>query len=109
MHGHEPLLKMRLAKKIPDMVFIQEHMYATDWEQYNDYPTICIKPDELVEQLDLRFLVGLAVSLSTSSETRSKELLTVCKRYCNTVAASNVYQIEGKTLFTTGFSTIWHR
>ena len=109
MIGHQGILKLRFAGKKPQMVFIIEDNYATDWEKYGDYPTICIRPEEAVELLDLRFLVGLGVSITSTSETRSRLLCEVCKRYCDTVAASHLIRIPNKTIFTTGWSEIWTR
>jgi len=109
MKGHEGIIRMRMNGKKPAIVFIQETMYATDWEQYGDYPTVCIKPDEDLHLLDLRFLVGLAVSVSTSEKNRLNAFQSICKQYCDTVASCLVVQNEGKKTFTTIEGEIWHR
>lgn len=91
MIGHEPILKMRMSGVRPSIVFINDFAdpVAKDWHnpgaRYGqvwepDYPTISIEPTDRIEALDLRFLVGMAASVSGSTESRAKALLNACKR-----------------------------
>lgn len=80
MRGHEAIIRMRKEYgKKPPFVFINDYPCQTDWfEEGIGYARISIHGDKL-ESLDLRFLVGLSVSVTASSEKRSKALFEACK------------------------------
>jgi len=80
MNGHEPIIAMRLSGKKPEIVFIEDFDGNPEWEKFGEFPTVSVKGDD-IKTLDLRFLVGLVVSASGSTEKRSKELLEACKRH----------------------------
>lgn len=78
MRGHEPLLRMRQAGKRPVIVFINDWPCATDWSRHGDHATVCTDGDD-IELLDLRFVLGLRVSISSTSEERARALFESCK------------------------------
>lgn len=79
MHGHEKIIAARMAGKSPKFVFLNDYPCKTDWHEHGDHATVCVHK-EFVKSLDLRFLVGLAVSVSASTESRAKDLLNACKQ-----------------------------
>jgi hypothetical protein len=114
MRGHEGIIRMRKEGRKPGMVFLNDQPCHTDWEQFGSYPNIEISPTEQPEWLDLRFLVGLRVSVTGSTEKRAKRLSEACKKAgAITVAACHVEKTLGKDygtqLFSTGWTEIWHK
>lgn len=84
MYGHLPIIKMRQQGTKPKAIFVNDFhcKTASDWhnpgiklgERWNpDNPTVCVAGDEIAG-LDLRFLVGVTVHISSTSEPRAKEL-----------------------------------
>lgn len=81
MRGHEGIIKLRLAGKTPKLILLDDLTHPsplTDWEGYDSMPTVCVHKDP-IEGLDLRFLVGLKVSVTSHSEDRAKRLFEACK------------------------------
>jgi hypothetical protein len=101
MRGHEPIIAMRKAGTTPKTVFINDYPCHTslDWhdpgQAYGegwpaDDATVSTAGDA-ISSLDLRFLVGLTVSISSHSEGRAKALFEACKQAgAKTVAACHV-------------------
>lgn len=79
MKGHEALIKMRLQGLRPSVVFINDYPCHTDWHEHGDHCTIQIEPLDAPETLDMRFLIGMTVSVSADDENRAKRLLEACK------------------------------
>lgn len=73
MHGHIPIIELRLQRKVPKFVFINDYQCKTDWFENGDGATVCTAGDAL-SSIDFRFLVGLRVSITSFSETRAKAL-----------------------------------
>ena len=96
MKGHEGIIKLRLKGKAPELVLLDDFSHPspmTDWEGYDSMPTVCVHGDAL-EGLDLRFLVGCRVSVTSHSEDRAKRLFNACKTAGATwVAASHVMHL----------------
>ena len=78
MRGHEAIIRMRLKRKAPSIVFVNDYPCQTDWEKYGDHATVCVAGDS-VAGLDLRYLTGLRVSISSESEERAKALFERAK------------------------------
>lgn len=92
MRGHDAIISMRKAGKKPGVVFINDFNCKTDWDLWDDHPTIDVSGDKIYG-LDLRFLVGVAVSISSCDEKRAKALFNACKRAsCSVVAACHVQE-----------------
>ena len=107
MRGHEQLIAMRKAGKAPKFVFLNDYPCKTDWFETGDHVTISTHGERL-ESLDLRFLVGMAVSVSSCQENRAKALFNACKRVsCKVVAACHVQ--EGVPHWKqSGWTEVWH-
>jgi len=81
MKGHEHIIELRKKRLLPKSIFIQDYPTPlTDWHEHGDYPNVCVDGDT-IETLDLRFLVGTVVHISTESESRGKALLNACVRH----------------------------
>lgn len=87
MRGHENIIAMRIRHIAPKIVFINDFPCRTDWQDHGDYATVCTHADP-VYSLDMRFLTGLAVSISASTETRAKALFERVKQAGARVIAS---------------------
>lgn len=92
MRGHETLIQLRKAGRKPHWVFINDYPCKTNWFETGEHATICVYGDSL-SSLDLRFLTGLAVSVSASTEKRAKALFNACKQAnAKVVAACHVME-----------------
>lgn len=119
MLGHLPILKMRSKGKRPSIVFVNDYPTpeAKDWHKpgaaYHevwepDHATVQIDADDRIEALDLRFLKGLTVSATGSTEERAKALFAACKRAgATTVAAVHAIGI-GTLHVKDGWTEIFH-
>lgn len=67
MTGHQPLLRLRLAGKVPLAVWIDLERYnrfAKDWWRWMpDCPQVVVEKVDRIAQLDFRFVVGLSVTV----------------------------------------------
>jgi len=108
MIGHEPLIKMRMAGKAPQFIAIEDHksLNAHEWHDWDDSPVICVVKDDLYT-LDLRFVIGLTVFLTSFDDRRAKAIhqkLIDCKAR---VITSSVL-LPGQPYFKqTGWSEIY--
>ncbi len=107
MRGHLKLIEMRMQRTRPGIVFVNDYACDTNWHNSGDAVTISTAGD-VVQTLDLRFLVGLTVSVSSESEIRAKALFEKCKASgAEVVAAAHV--LPQQSQFTqTGWSAV-HR
>lgn len=88
MTGHQPIIAMRLAKVRPESVFLSNVTYMTDdWHLYRNPWTkqfnaqVAILDTDKVNQLDLRFLVGLQVHVTGfESMARTQEVFEAVKK-----------------------------
>lgn len=108
MKGHEPLIRMRLAGKVPQSIYIEDHksLNTNDWHIFGELPCINIEGDELYN-LDLRFCLGLVVNISSFSETRAKALLSMAKDAKARVITSCVLIPNAPYWKQTGWSEIY--
>jgi len=95
MRGHEHIIALRLKRLIPEAIFIDDYSFTSpniDWHEHGEFPHVCVKGDS-IETLDLRFLIGTQVHISTESESRGKALLKACKKHgATTVIACQTVQ-----------------
>jgi hypothetical protein len=90
MKGHTELINLRNAGISPKIVFLNDYPCKTDWHIQGDHATVCTSGD-LLSSLDLRFLVGLTVSISATTESRAKALFAKAKWFgAKTVAACHI-------------------
>ena len=89
MLGHEPIIAMRKRGIAPKIVFLNDFPCETAEEWQNpgekhgeiwpaDHVTVSTAGDQ-ISSLDLRFLVGLKVSITSDSEGRAKALFAKAK------------------------------
>ena len=90
MRGHGKIIEARMAGKKPPFVFLNDYPCKTDWFEFGEHATVSTDGDPLAN-LDLRFLVGLAVSISATSEHRAKALYERAKAAgAATIAACHI-------------------
>lgn len=107
MRGHEAIIAMRKAGMRPAMVFLNDFACDTDWHKWGDHATVDVS-GEKPEWADLRFLVGLTVSITSKSEKRAKRFLEACKRAgCVTVAAGSPEFYDGR--WNPAWSEVWRK
>jgi hypothetical protein len=89
MRGHKPIIAMRKRGVAPKIVFLNDFPCQTSEEWQNpgekhgeiwpaDHATVSTSGDQ-ISSLDLRFLVGLKVSITSDSEGRAKALFAKAK------------------------------
>lgn len=79
MRGHEPLIQMRLEGFKPALVFLVDTPRRPDWHIHGDSPEVSIYDDH-PERADLRFLVGLRVSITGRTLDRAQRFFEAAKR-----------------------------
>ena len=90
MRGHENIISMRMRGQTPKIVFLNDYPCKTDWFEHSENATVCTDNNP-ISSLDLRFLVGLTVSISAPTEARAKALFAKAKWFgAKTVAACHV-------------------
>jgi hypothetical protein len=76
MRGHSALIAMRLRRRIPAFVTLDTDAATgpadcDDWHLVNPmYASVWIEPNDPIERLDLRFVVGLPVIVSGTDPER---------------------------------------
>lgn len=109
MRGHEPILAMRLRGQRPAFVCLDDHSTETDWHQWADaVPTVCVAGD-VIDLLDLRFLVGMRVSIAGSTAARAKALLEAVKRAGAIAVGACALDWSTDRFDPEGFVEIWHK
>ena len=109
MKGHEGIIKLRLAGKAPELILLDDLFHPSpmvDWDTYDCMPTVCVHGNA-IEGLDLRFLVGCKVSVTSHSEDRAKRLFNACKAAGATWVAASHTEIHGYKA-KTGWTEIYH-
>lgn len=86
MKGHEALIQLRAAGRVPKYVFINDYPCSTDWFQWGEQATVCVAGDPL-SSIDFRFLNGVTAIITGSTEKRTQILFNKAKQYAKTVAA----------------------
>lgn len=108
MRGHEPIIAMRKAGRKPAIVFINDFDCPADWPEWEgDHATVCVAGDT-PEALDLRFVLGLSVSITGATENRAKRLMQACKDAGATTVAAGAPS-SGNGYYVPGWSDIWRK
>lgn len=108
MRGHESILRMRSEGVKPSMVFINDWPCDTRWFETGEHATVCTHTDP-IGLLDLRFLAGLRVSVSASTEQRAKLLFEACKD-AGVAMVGAVHVMENKPgWLQDGWTAVWHK
>lgn len=107
MRGHERLVEARHNRKtVSGVVFINDFPCKTDWANWGDSVTVSTAGD-IVQTLDLRFLLGLKVSISSESEIRAKALFEKCKASGASVVAACHIQTGKRPFEQAGWCEVW--
>ena len=106
MHGQEKIIDVRLTGKKPSIVFLNDYPCKTDWCDYDDQATVCTYNAPL-HSLDLRFLVGLRVSISATSEQRAKDLFLMAKTAGASFVVATHVQSETSPQNQSGWVQVW--
>ena len=109
MKGHEGIIKLRLSGKAPELILLDDLSFPsplTDWEGYDSMPTVCVHKDP-IEGLDLRFLVGCKVSVTSHDLSRAKRLFNACKAAGATWVAASQTELHGE-MAKTGWMDFYH-
>lgn len=106
MRGHDAIVSMRRAGKRPAFVFINDWPCRTDWAQNGAHATVCTAGDDIA-LLDLRFLVGLQVSVCASTEERAKALFEACKAAGVRMVAAGHVKDGGPAVEQDGWAALW--
>jgi hypothetical protein len=92
MRGHTTIMRIRSEGKAPPLVFVNDYPCKTDWFEHAEHAMVCTDGDSL-SSMDFRFLTGLRVSVSATSEARARALFDRIKAAGATaVAAVHVQQ-----------------
>lgn len=80
MKGHQEIIKMRLDRVAPKAIFVyygeDKSKSWANWHKHSiEFADVEILPIENINQLDLRFAVGLPVHISTSEPYRKVKAL----------------------------------
>jgi hypothetical protein len=80
MRGHQEIIKMRLDRVAPKAIFVyygeDKSKSWANWPKYTiEFPDVEILPIENINQLDLRFAVGLPVHISSSQPYKKVKAL----------------------------------
>ena len=78
MRGHTEIIAARMQRKAPSFVFVNDYPCKTDWFERAEQATVCTHGDA-IDTLDLRYLVGLRVSISATTEARAQALFARVK------------------------------
>ena len=109
MRGQDGIIKMRKQGFAPAMISLDDFNFPsplTNWETHGDIPTVCVHND-VIEGLDLRFLVNMKVSITSYTEDRAKRLFEACKAAgAKWVGASHTEMIGERA--KTGWVEIYH-
>lgn len=83
MTGHEHIVEMRRAGQRPAYVWLSDVRKHIPHEF-----TVHVKPEDVPEHLDLRFLVGTTVLLESESAERAQRLTACCRQYARRVVCT---------------------
>lgn len=106
MRGHEHIITVRKAGRTPEWVFLNDWPCETNWAEFGEHATVCTHND-VVARLDLRFLVGLNVSISATSEDRAKALYECAKTFGARLIGACCLQPERAPREQSGWCAIW--
>jgi len=110
MRGHQEVIHMRETGKRPAIVFLNDYPSKFMEREYaGDNFSVCLDDGEQPEWLDLRFLVGLTVSVSASSKSRAKRFLEACKAAGAATVAVGSPPEFGDPWCKLNYSEVWRR
>jgi hypothetical protein len=108
MRGHEHIIAMRMSGTSPEWVFINDYPSPTDWHVFGDHPTVCTH-DDVISRLDLRFIVGLKVSISSTDEARAKALFDAAQQAGSHLVGACHVQPDKYPHAQDGWACVWEK
>jgi hypothetical protein len=109
MKGHEEIIKLRQQGLAPVLINLDDFGFPsplTEWNEYGSQPSVCVH-NEAIERLDLRFLIGMKVSVTSYSEDRAKRLFNACKEAGAKWVGASHTEIRGEVA-KTGWMDFYH-
>lgn len=107
MTGHNQIERMREKRMRPDFIFLNDYPCETNWTEFSDHATVSCHGDD-TNLIDLRFVKGCRVSVSSMDEARAKALFEKCKEAgASTVASCHVLK-DKRSFDQTGWMDIYH-
>ena len=107
MRGHAPLIAMRMSGKRPGIVFLNDYPCDVNWHKDREAAvTVCTHGDQL-NTVDLRFLFGLTVSISSTVEQRARQIFEMAKASGAAVVAACHVQPDRHVLSQSGWVEVW--
>ena len=100
MYGQEMLIEARNKGRKPAFVFINDYPCITDWFEHGGVPTVCVHGDD-PKDIDLWFVQGSTVTISSEVEYRAKELFDIA------IDAGAAVVIAGHTVKTPHKTNSW--
>lgn len=88
MRGHDTIIQLRKAGQSPSWVFVNDFPCSTDWATYGEHATVCTAGDDL-GVIEFQFLVGLSVTINSTSEDRAQKLMQIAKKASAKLVASS--------------------
>lgn len=108
MRGHEYIIALRKSGKSPEWVYVNDYPSHTDWHIFGDRPTVCTHGD-VISRLDLRCIVGLKVSISSTDETRAKALFDAVQQAGAQLIGAAHVQPDKSPHAQDGWACIWEK
>ena len=88
MTGQEQIIALRRSGRSPRTVWVHDYL-----ANLRDGATVCLSPQDVPEQQDWRFLVGLTVLVSGTCEARLARIAAACGAFAKRVIV-NVHSPE---------------
>lgn len=110
MRGHDTIIALRRRGIMPSIVFINDYPCDVDWFKFNDHAKVEILPTEAVDRLDMRFVIGMTVSISSENLERAQAISQACKSAGAAVVAAGCSQKIGPTgRYENVWAEVWRR
>lgn len=101
MTGQDAIIAMRRSGKSPRFVWVQDFTAAPC-----AFLNVSLKPTDLPEQQDWRFLVGLTALVEGFDAARVERIAAACGQYAKRVIANTMVEVPGETSPWLKFSAI---
>lgn len=108
LKGQENFEKIRISGILPKMVFLNDYLCDVDWFKNGDHATVSSDGVPL-SKMDLRFLYGTSVSISSESESRAKFIFEKAKKSGAIAVAACHIQSEKKYFEQSGWCEVWKK
>ena len=104
MRGHDDLIKMRMAGKLPPCVCLYDMPFDVEWRCFGDMPRVCVAGDHVVD-LDLRLVFGMTVFIECHDMARADLLLGKCVESGAIIVAASAWRPQSQDPYNRAKST----